>query len=151
MRQLIIAGVLALTAWVAEARADPIQADPGLLDACIARAAGNSAGLDQCRGAMARPCIEAEGVGTMSEVLCWSEEHAAWQEVVASTTERLGANDEQKGARLHRANEAWTAWVDAECSYRSYEFGGGSGEQVDRVRCAADLAADRAISLLAAH
>jgi uncharacterized protein YecT (DUF1311 family) len=152
MRPLLIACALGLTACATgEAGADPIQADPELLTACVTRADGDRAQLDLCRGVVARPCIEAEGVGTMSEVLCWSEEYAAWRKTVDDVAVRIAANDEERGARLRRANEAWSAWLDAECAYRSYEYGGGSGEQVDNVRCAAELATERAINQLAAR
>jgi uncharacterized protein YecT (DUF1311 family) len=52
--------------------------------------------------------------------------------------------------RLERANAAWNAWAEAECEYWAWEEGGGSGEQVDRVQCLAQITAARTISLLVA-
>jgi uncharacterized protein YecT (DUF1311 family) len=150
MRQLLFACALFLTAC-APAHADPIQANPELLNACIAAAGEDRAALEACRGSVARPCIELEGQGYHSDVLCWSEEISAWRELINVATTRIESNDADEGARLRPANAAWESWLDAECYYRAYEFGGGVGENVDRINCAADLTSARAIELLTEH
>lgn len=150
MRQFFFALALLVSACATPpALADQIAADHQLVRSCIAQANGDRATLAQCGGVMARACIEAEGVSTMSEVLCWSAEADAWQSEINDATTRVAASDAVEGEMLTNANTAWSAWLDSECAYRAYEFGGGSGEQVDHVRCAADLTTARAIDLLA--
>lgn len=148
MRQLLFALALACGGHATPARADPLQASPEFLTTCVAGAGEDRTALEACRGSVARPCIDAEGQGYHSDVLCWSAEAEAWRSLIETTTVHIEAADADKGARLRPANTAWEAWLDAECNYRAYEFGGGSGEQVDRVRCAADLTTSRAIDLL---
>jgi len=133
------------------ARADPLEgADPAPLLACVEASASREA-LDQCRGIVLRACRAANGPGSMPDVLCLSAEADAWQSVLDAATARLSAvrqfNDP---ARLARANEAWSQWLEAECEYWAWEEGGGSGEQYVRVECAANMTADRAIALRAA-
>lgn len=150
MRQLFFALALLVSACAAPpASADQIAADHQLLRSCVAQASGDRAALAQCAGVIARACIEAEGVNTMSEVLCWSAEADAWQSEINAATTRIAAADPVEGEMLANANTAWTAWLDSECAYRAYEIGDGSGQQVDHVRCAADLTTARAIDLLA--
>ncbi len=150
MRRLLIACAFALTACATpQAHADEILANPEVLRSCVTAAGADRAALAQCEGLMARDCFEAEGLSTMSEVLCWDRETNAWEDLVNANTVRIEAADAEKGARLRSANEAWAVWLEAECEYRAYEFGGGSGEQVDRVRCAAALTTARAIDLIA--
>ncbi|MGQ0531511.1 MAG: hypothetical protein ACT4OF_02325 [Caulobacteraceae bacterium] len=149
MRRLLFALAFGLAACATpEAGADPIQADPAHLLRCVAAAAVDRAALAQCSGAVARPCIEAEGAGTHSDVLCWSEETVAWRALIDAATARIEAGDADKGARLRPANEVWDAWLEQECYYRAYEYGAGVGEQVDLVRCSAELTTARAIDLL---
>jgi uncharacterized protein YecT (DUF1311 family) len=148
-RGLVIA--LVMTAACVGARADELPAHPEALHACVAEAAGDRAALERCRGVVAYPCIEAEGPATMSYVLCWSAESDAWNDVVARASTQLNERWPTKDPmRLARANEAWAAWLEAECEYWAWEEGGGSGEQVERVQCAARVTADRAIALIEA-
>lgn len=134
------------------ARADELPAHPEALHACIADDAGNQIALDACRGIVANPCIEAEGPATSSTVLCWSAEADAWDAAVIHAATQLSERQSYRDpVRLARANEAWSAWRDAECDYWAWEEGGGSGEQVERVQCAARITADRAIALLTAR
>lgn len=135
----------------AGARADELPARPELLTACIAEAGADRAALEACQGVVANDCIAAEGPSTMSVVLCWSAESDAWDVALirASTqvNERWAGKDP---LRLANANQAWSAWREAECEYWAWEEGGGSGEQVERVQCAARVTADRAIALILA-
>ena len=150
MRQLFFAlALLAAACATPTARADEIAADPQLAQTCVTEAGADYAALERCKGVVANACIEAEGPSTMSLVLCWSAEYAVWRAMIETSTARIEAADAEKGIRLQRVNEAWQAWLDAECDYFSYEFGGGSGEQVERVQCAVVLTHRRAIDLLA--
>ncbi|MCX7357322.1 MAG: lysozyme inhibitor LprI family protein [Alphaproteobacteria bacterium] len=151
MRQLFFALALLVTACVTlPARADVLQSDARILDACIAQASGDRVALQQCVGVMTRVCIEAEGgSNSMTDVLCRSSESLAWNAIIEAATERITAADPADGALLAAANNAWTDWREAECSYRAYEFGGGSGEQYDRVTCDLELTSSRAIGLIA--
>lgn len=150
MRLLLIACALMLTAC-ATAHADPLQANPERLQTCITAAGSDRAALEACRGSVARPCIEAEGPGYHSDVLCWSAESEAWRERITVTTAHLATSASYRdAARLNAANQAWSQWAEAECEYWAWEEGGGSGEQVDRVMCDARVSADRAITLILA-
>jgi uncharacterized protein YecT (DUF1311 family) len=132
------------------ARADEWIDNPEAIATCIASANGDRTALESCRGAIARPCFEQHGPGTMSDVLCWSAEGDAWDREIAAAIERLNQRTEGRDpARLAAAQTAWEAWRESECEYWAWEEGGGSGEQVVRVECAVDASTDRAINLLA--
>ena len=65
-----LAFALVATAQCAPVRADPFESyNPDFVNACVAGAAADEATLHACLGAGARPCIEAEGSSTMSDVL----------------------------------------------------------------------------------
>ena len=151
MRQFFFACALLLTACATpSARADVLRADARILESCVAPAGQDRAALQQCVGVMTRDCVEEEGgSNSMTDVLCRSSESLAWQSIIVSVTERITAADPVDGQLLAAANDAWTDWREAECSYRAYEFGGGSGEQYDRVACDLELASARAIDLIA--
>lgn len=87
----------------------------------------------------------------MSDVLCRSAEADIWETLITEATTRITAADPVDGELLSASSQLWTQWRDAECSFRAYEFGGGSGEQYDRVVCYLDLTAARAIDLITAH
>jgi len=155
MRRLFAAAVfmaLAACASPRPAHADPFtSAQPGLLHACVDAAGAQREALEGCLGALARPCIAQEGPSTMAEVLCWSAESQTWDQIIAAATTRLSAREQYRDPqRLAAANQAWAAWLEAECEYWAWQEGGGSGEQVDRVECAARMSAERAIALIAA-
>lgn len=151
MRQLFFALAFVATACASpHAAADVLQSDARLLDACITQASGDRAALHQCVGVMTRACVQAEGgSNSMTDVLCRSSESLAWGALIDAASERIAAADPADGALLAAANNAWTDWREAECSYRAYEFGGGSGEQYDRVVCDLELTSGRAIGLIA--
>jgi uncharacterized protein YecT (DUF1311 family) len=153
MRRLLIACALVLTGCASQqAYADPIPADPELIRACVAQAGQDRAVLQQCPGMVTRACIDAEGgSNSMSDVLCRSSEADIWQVLIDEATTRITAADPVDGELLNAANASWKQWRDVECIYRSYEFGGGSGEQYDRVVCYLDLTAARAIDLITAR
>ncbi len=148
MRQAILAFALFSACLATPADADPLDSRPDELRQCISAGGAEREALTQCLGAQATPCIENEGGGTMAEALCWNAEAETWRaaidEATAALTSRISYRDP---ARLNAANNAWFAWAEAECDYLSWEEGGGSGEQVDRVRCAAGLHAERVIAL----
>jgi uncharacterized protein YecT (DUF1311 family) len=147
----VLAVSLVFAAACVGARADELPAHPEALHACIAAAATDRTALEACRGVVANPCIEVDGPSTSSTVLCWSAESDAWDEAVARASAQMNERWTYKDPmRLAHANEAWSAWRDAECEYWAWEEGGGSGEQVERVQCAARVTADRAIVLLIA-
>jgi uncharacterized protein YecT (DUF1311 family) len=150
MRQWLCAFAL-IAASATPARADTMETHPEVLRACVAAPDATRETLTQCLGAEARPCIRAEGGGTMSEALCWSAEAETWNALIieasAALSERASYRDPH---RLKRANTDWAAWAESECEYWAWEEGGGSGEQVERVMCAARLRAQRAIDLMLA-
>ena len=150
MRQLFFALAFVVTACATpHANADILQADAQILRTCVARAGQDRVALQQCYGAMTNACVEAEGgSNAMTDVLCRSVEAETWQVLVEENTARITAADAADGELLAAANQAWTLWRDAECSYRAYEYGGGSGEQYDRVVCYLDLTSARAIDLI---
>lgn len=151
MRQLFFACALALTACATPAaRADPLSADPQILRACVIEAGADREALDQCVGLVTRHCVAEEGgSNSMTDVLCRSAEADIWQTLIEEQTARIAAADPVDGELLAAANQAWMQWREAECSFRAYENGGGSGEQYDRVSCHVRLTATRAIDLLA--
>jgi len=153
LRQIFFACALLLTACATpSARADVLRSDARILGSCVAQAGQDRVALQQCVGLMTRDCIEEEGgSNSMTDVLCRSSESLAWHTIIFSTTERIAAAGPVDGELLAAANNAWTDWREAECNYRAHEFGGGSGEQYDRVACDLELASERAIDLIAAR
>ena len=147
-----LAFALVATANCAAVRADPFESyNPDFVNDCVAAAGADEAALRACLGAGARPCIEAEGSSTMSDVLCWDREATTWSELIERATNDMATRHTYRDPqRLAAANTAWTAWAEAECEYWAWEEGGGSGEQVDRVQCEARVSADRAITLIVA-
>lgn len=145
---IFVVALAAACAPTQAARADPLEgADPAALNACFAAEETREA-LEQCRGMVTRACVEANGPGTHSDVLCSSAEADAWDALIAQETAELNRTQQYKDpARLAAANAAWSQWREAECDYWAWEEGGGSGEQVERVECAARVTADRAIAL----
>ena len=151
MRQWICALALIIAASATPTAADTMETHPQALRACVLAPDATREALQQCGGAQARPCIEAEGGGTMSEALCWNAEAETWNALITEATNALteGASYRDPN-RLKRANTTWAAWADAECEYWAWEERGGSGEQVERVMCAAGVRAHRAIDLMLA-
>ena len=151
MRRLLLACALVLTACATpQAHADPLPADPELIRACVTQAGEDIASLRQCPGIVTRACVEAEGgSNAMSDVLCRSAEADIWQALIDEAAARIAAADPVDGELLAAANARWTQWRQAECEYRAYEYGGGSGEQYDRVVCHLALTSARAIDLIA--
>jgi uncharacterized protein YecT (DUF1311 family) len=154
MRRVGLIAALAL-AWAAQwspVRADPFESyrEESLLN-CVAPALNDADALRRCIGAGANPCIVADGSATSSHVLCWSHEADSWRALMQQAIGELKTGQTSRDPqRLERANAAWNAWAEAECEYWAWEEGGGSGEQVDRVQCLAQMTAERAISLLVA-
>lgn len=153
MRQLIFAFALVFTACATpSALADTMQVEPQILRTCVAQAGQDRAALTQCVGLVTRACIAAEGgSNSMTDVLCRSGEADVWTAIIDERTAVITAADPVDGELLATASLAWTQWRDAECSYRAYEYGGGSGEQFDRVVCYLDLTSARAIDLINAR
>jgi uncharacterized protein YecT (DUF1311 family) len=117
---------------------------------CVTRADVDRAALESCKGVVTRACIEAEGgSNSMTDVLCRGAETDAWEALMNQAITRITLADAVDGDLVAAASQAWTPWREAECNYRAYEYGGGSGEQVDRAICYLDLTAARAIDLIA--
>lgn len=152
MRQLFFALALALTACATPAaHADTLSADPQILRACALDAGKDREALEECVGLITRHCVAEEGgSNAMTDVLCRSGEADAWQALIDENAARIAAADPVDGELLAAANQAWTLWREAECEYRAYEYGGGSGEQYDRIVCQLRLTATRAIDLITA-
>jgi uncharacterized protein YecT (DUF1311 family) len=153
LRQIIFALAFVLSACATpSANADVLQSDPDILGACIAQARQDRAALEQCKGLMTRACVEAEGgTNAYTDVLCRSDEMLAWESIAPERTEAIALADPVDGELLAAANDKWQDWREAECNYRAYEYGGGSGEQYDRAVCYVDLTAARAIDLITAR
>lgn len=151
MRRLFFALALVLSACATpQANADPLSSDPMILTSCVSEAGKDRDQLMQCALRMTRHCVAEEGgSNSFTDVLCTSAEADAWRALIDENTARIAAADATDGALLVTANQAWTQWREAECSYRAYEYGGGSGEQYDRVTCHLRLTVERAINLIA--
>jgi uncharacterized protein YecT (DUF1311 family) len=136
----------------APVRADEMEGyDAARVQTCVASAGGEREALRRCIGASASPCVDAEGPATFAYVLCWSREADTWRQLMDAAAARLSAEQSYRDPqRYAAATTAWEAWVEAECEYWAWQEGGGSGEQADRVVCAANATAERAITLLVA-
>ncbi|HVK82287.1 MAG TPA: lysozyme inhibitor LprI family protein [Verrucomicrobiae bacterium] len=151
MRQVLMALML-IIASATPVGADPLETDPALLRTCIAAPHTTREQLSQCLGAQARPCIETQGGGAMAEALCWNAEVDTWDALINQASVAFSARASYRDPhRLKRANNDWAVWAESECEYWAWEEGGGSGEQIERVMCAARLRAHRAIDLMLAE
>src|SRR5262245_38237231 len=142
---LALVAIAALVACASPAaRADPLPANAEGLRACVSGAGAEREALERCMGVSANFCVEE--MGPSASALCWWAEGDIWRELISETSARLNQTQGFRNPELlSHANETWSAWAEAECSYWSWEEGGGSGEQVDRSRCHARTSAERAI------
>lgn len=150
MRQLFFVLALLVSACAAlSAHADTISADPAIIRSCVLDAGEDRDALEACVGITTRHCTAEEGgSNSITDVLCRSAEADIWQSVIDDNTARIAARDPADGELLVAANQAWMQWRDAQCAYDAYEYGGGSGEQLDRISCHVRLTAKRAIDLI---
>lgn len=151
----MIAAMLAAAA-LSQAPASTFTAEPDAderaqFDACLAEA-GYAEALN-CRGVVARPCLDAPGGETTAGMIaCTSRELALWDELLntayadmMSTLERTGADSRR--AALREAQRAWIGYRDGECRQQALQFEGGSLARVIHVSCVNDLTARRASNL----
>jgi len=142
----IVLAAAALAGCASAAMAEEAGVAP--LEACIAAAGESPLALEACRGVILDPCIKTEGgETTYGMVQCYGAESAAWAVQMNAALERARA-DEARRAWLEPAQQAWSAWRDAECAYRASRFLGGSMARVLAAACIADLTATRAIDLI---
>jgi uncharacterized protein YecT (DUF1311 family) len=80
--------------------------------------------------------------------MCWTGEWNVWHAQLDATLARRREADPERSAHLDASQQAWAAWLDIECAYRATGMGGGTGTEGAQASCAADLTADRVISLL---
>ena len=148
MRALIVMLLAFLSLGAPDARADPFESyDPSLIAGCAVDGMREGT-YAVCKGVGAHNCIATDGPSTMSEALCWSHEADQWDELIASSIATLIEEQPERAEALQAAQAAWASWSEAECNYRSEPTAGGSGVQVALAQCAADLAADRAFTLM---
>ena len=134
---------LALAA-LADAEAKP-QAP---IEACLF-AAQTLEAMRACKGLVFAPCVkEPENAeSTLGLVMCHGREGDVWQALLIARTAELNARDPHRAATLRSANQAWRAWIEAECNYHRSEAMGGSAEAVITTHCKSDLTAERVILL----
>lgn len=149
MRCVFVAILLAC-APLTPAAADVDDIDVSPLLECVEAAGRETDALRACQGAVSAPCFDAPGGETTSGmVFCLGAEGGAWERVMAASLARLAAGNSALSPALAQAQSAWSDYREAECSYRVARWGLGSGARVTLAACYADLAADRAISLVA--
>jgi uncharacterized protein YecT (DUF1311 family) len=150
MRRVLLAALMAL------ACADPAsaqRAEPSAVDlaSCVAAAGGSRVALEACVGVIFDPCIETDGgETTIGMAQCYRAEGVAWTAELESALARA-TEDEARRPWLGPAQDAWSAWRDAECAYRASLALGGSMARVLSAACLADLTAARAIDFIHAE
>ncbi len=104
-RQWLCALALIIAASATPAAVDTMETHPVVLRACVAAPDATREALHHCVGTEARPCIEAEGGGSISETLCWNAEAETWNalitEATTALTERASYRDPDRQARQH--------------------------------------------------
>ena len=90
------------------------------------------------------------GATTYGMVQCFGAETSAWRALLDDALARAMTNAERATLLAH-AQEAWTAWRDAECGYQASLYAGGSLARVLAASCINDLTASRAIGLIYAE
>lgn len=151
MRPMLIALATIIAACASGGRAggDPAPAsDHEGLRACLARGGDDESQLRDCKGVVVSACLDEWEVATQTIAMCWTGELNAWRAAMEEALARTEASDPEHRTQLGDAQGAWTEWVATECEYRAAIFGGGTGTVGARIRCAAGLTADRAVSLM---
>lgn len=133
------------------------------LRACLATAAGDERA---CIGRPAAPCLAEAGGATPNVVDCLGREEGAWNEILkerfaealtaAKEADRRVQGDEATPgpgedtpavASTRKAEQAWEAYVNAECN-RLYDLDrDGTYRLTVAATCSRDLTAERAITL----
>tara|TARA_R110002073_G_scaffold221166_1_gene381366 strand:- start:163 stop:672 length:510 start_codon:yes stop_codon:yes gene_type:complete len=162
MRILALCSSLILATAAANAKSDDNEseavADQATLLECIAN---NTSDEGTCIGVISMPCMEEPGgETTVGMVGCSNRELAAWDDLLNAryaqsmafysvTYEDADLADMQarQAERLREAQRAWIALRDADCTYESGMFEGGSLARVVTAGCRLDHTARRAIWL----
>jgi uncharacterized protein YecT (DUF1311 family) len=148
MRRLLLALILAW-APLSPAAADVDEIDVSPLLQCVEAADHEAEALRACQGVITQPCFDAPfGETTSGMVMCLSAEGDGWARIMDESLARLAAGNVELAPALAETQAAWSAYREEECSYRVQRWGMGSGAQVEFASCQAQLAADRAITLL---
>lgn len=147
---IVLAMVFACFGMSAPAAAQTSTSDAAL-EACVAAAGASRAALEGCKSAVSEPCIETPGGETTAGMVrCFDAEARAWTSVMDAALQRASANA-TRTSHLTAAQQAWTAWREAECRYEASLYEGGSLARAQSSACYANLTADRAIMLLYAE
>lgn len=149
--------LLALLAPSGAALADN-GADAAFVSACVGvnLPGGTAAAEQRCVGIIAMSCANgAAPRDTAAEAVCLRREAKAWVVVMDDAWASLSARAEANAARadgaaaLRRAQTAWEAFADAECTYAHAIWGESAYREVAGADCRLNTIARRAIQLRA--
>lgn len=148
----MLVALAAIVPACASGAAEPVDPPPGddgaRLQGCIARAADDETALNGCKGVVYEACLREWEASTQTAAMCWTGEWNVWHAEMDAALVRRGEADSERSAQLRASQQAWAAWLEIECAYRAAGMGGGGGTGGARASCAADLTADRVISLM---
>lgn len=158
-RQMIASGaaMLSLIAPVAHAfDYKPIDAEVAArVEACVSEAASGGDGT-ACVGVIFDACEGSAG-STYSMSACFRQETDFWQSMIEQTLpevlqaydadDRRTMMDAPLSDSLKKSQDAWSAYVTAQCAFEYDQMGEGSMRNITAGACFQSLTAERAIFL----
>lgn len=157
--QLIAFGVALMALLAPGAQAyeyPPIEEDVAAhVETCVSEAASGGDGT-ACIGVIFDACEGSAG-STYSMSACFRQETDFWQSMIEQTLpdvllafdedDRRTMMDEPLSASLKKSQDAWSAYMTAQCGFEYDQMGAGSLRNLTGGACLRNLTAERAIFL----
>ncbi len=131
---------------------EPSAQEADAMNACILEA-GPEAAIAQCRGRVFEACVDQPGgETTAARLACLRRESSIWTGQLETAEAALAAalEDAYTPSRpdaFDAAQQAWRAYMRAECRQQSLMFEGGRFEAVRVAGCVMRLTSERAVDL----
>ncbi len=128
---------------------DQAATDVAFLGECLDTLAARNAPARVCIDIVARQCAsEPGGETTAGALACEERESDAWLALLNDAAVELeqGMSNTERD-RFGEAQDAWSAYRDAQCAYEAALFEDDSLQNVERAACVRRLTATRTISL----
>lgn len=138
----------AATAAAVEAEGQAV-ADTTLVRECLATLSARGAPARVCMDIVTRSCAtQPDGDTTAGAAACEERGRYAWSAMLAEASAALEdgmSNTERE--RFAAAQDAWSAFRDAQCAYEAALFEGDALQGVERTACERRLTAERTIAI----
>jgi len=130
---LVAAAMPGSIALAADDDSETIKADTETIKACLAAERKSNRDGRDCIGRISDPCLKEPGrESTMSMVSCMSEETTVWDGLLnAEYKSLLGLLEDKAAESVRKAQRAWIAARDADCSVPDAIYAGGTTASLD--------------------